>query len=145
MSMDPAKLLEIQRRVTHEHMAAEDAGDWDRTMKTYANREEATFDAVPMNQVFLGKEQIRGFYDAVSSALPDVRFPIITESHVPSLSILETEPHGTHTGADFAGIKANGKKVKVRLAAFFVFDKNTGEMLCERAYWDMETLLSQMR
>jgi len=27
-------------------------------------------------------------------------------------------------------------------AGFFVFDKNTDEMLCERAYWDMETVLS---
>ena len=129
MAMDAAKLIETQRRVTKEHIAGEDAGDWDRTMKTFVKGSNAAFDAVPMGTASRGHDQIRGFYNALSSAMPDVKFPVVTDSHVPGLSILEVEPQGTHTGADFAGVKAKGKKVNVRLAAFFVFDTNTGELL----------------
>ena len=75
MAMDAATLIETQRRVTKEHITAEDAGDWDRTMKTFVKGSNAAFDAVPMGTVFRGHDQIRGFYNALSSAMPDASFP----------------------------------------------------------------------
>jgi hypothetical protein len=149
--MDAAQLHDIQRRVVSEKIVAEEAGDWDRAIKTFADRPEAFFDAVPMHTIFHGRDGIRGFYAAVTSALPDFpigkgsKVPIISETHVPGLSIVEVEAQGTHSGADFAGIKAKGNAVRIRVAGFFVFDKDTGGLLGERAYWDMESMLSQMR
>lgn len=86
--MDAEQLLDIQRRVIRERIAAEEAGDWDRMMSTFSARPDAFFDAVPMHTIFRGKEEIQGFYAAVSSALPDFpigsgnKLPIITESHL---------------------------------------------------------------
>ena len=42
-------------------------------------------------------------------------------------------------------VTAKGNAVRIRVAAFFEFDKDNGDMLGERAYWDMESMLSQMR
>lgn len=53
---------------------------------------------------------------------------------------------GTHKG-EYCGIPASGRTVTIELAAFFEFGdgEQAGKIVCERIYWDNETVLAQIR
>jgi steroid delta-isomerase-like uncharacterized protein len=142
--MTDEKLLELQKATITEHMARENRQDIPGTMATFGDRPDVFFDAVALNTVFTGREGVNAWYAALYSSFPDAEFDVKSETHVPGVSVLETEPNGTFTGADFAGIKATGKRFRIRLAAFFIFDKRTGELIGERCYWDQGDFVRQL-
>lgn len=57
-----------------------------------------------MKAVFKGIEGVRGFYQAIAAALPDLRIEVQSEYDVPGCSIREVVISGTHKG-EFAGVK----------------------------------------
>lgn len=65
---------------------------------------------------------------------------------VPGTTIVEATVTATH-GAEYYGIPASGLPVVVELVGIFVVGEgeNAGKIVCERAYFDNETLLRQMR
>jgi hypothetical protein len=62
------------------------------------------------------------------------------------VSVVEATITGTHCG-DWCGLPASGRHVSFELCAIFVFGDgpDAGKLVRERAYWDNETLLRQMR
>ena len=68
------------------------------------------------------------------------------EYDTPGCSIREVTITGTHLG-EYGGVPASGNRVAFELAGFFLFGsgENAGKIVAERAYFDNEILMRQIR
>ncbi len=99
---------------------------------------------MPTEVIFKGIGGIEEFYKSVLAAIPDLNVAVLAEYDVPGCSIREAVISGTHRG-EYFGVRPLGHRIRVRMAVFFEFDTGNRRLLAERAYFDQETLLKQMR
>jgi hypothetical protein len=63
--------------------------------------------------------------------------------HADDAVIAEFHLRGTMKGP-LQGIPPTGKRFKVRVTAFFLFDPGGSKIVCERVYFDVYSLLQQI-
>lgn len=145
-SMTDAERIALQQQCIVEHMRAENAHEWDAVYDTFIRDERASYDVIPMSAVFNGFSGVKDFYAAFDAAFPDFKLRNSAEYDVPGCSIREVTVTATHRG-EFCGIPATGRKICFELAAFYIFgdDSEAGSLLNERVYFDLETVLRQLR
>lgn len=138
--------IALQRACIVEHMRGENAHDWPAVYETFIRDERASYDVVPLSTHFAGFAGVVDFYQAFDAAVPDFRLVNTAEYDVAGCSIREVTVTGTHQ-AEFCGVQPTGQKVKFELAAFYLFGQGAeaGKLLTERVYFDLETVLRQMR
>ena len=136
-------LLQKQRESVANHIRLENEHHWADVNTTLVQDDRAFFDFVPVGQ-FKGAEGVRQLYQVVSTAFPDLHIEVTAEHDLPGCSIREGYITGTHLG-EYMGIPASGVPVRIAIAAFFVFDKNSGELLGERLYMDHGAALLQLQ
>lgn len=136
--------IQRQRAIVAEHIAAENAHDWDAVANTFVQDDRAFYDVVPISTSFKGIEGVRGFYAAISAALPDMRVDVRAEYDCAGCSVREVVISGTHLG-DYMGVPPTGNHVRVDLAAFYLFDEKVEKLIAERIYYDQATVLRQMQ
>ena len=137
-------IVERQRDIVARHIRGENEHDWAAVYDTFVQDDRAHYDVVPLGAVFKGIEGVRGFYQTIAAALPDLRIDVKSEYDVPGCSIREVVITGTHLG-DFAGVKPLGNQVRIEMAAFYTFDAASGKLLAEKIYYDQAGALEQMR
>jgi predicted ester cyclase len=137
-------IIERQRAIVSEHIRGENEHNWQAVYDTFVQDERAHYDVVPMGASFQGIEGVRGFYQSIAAAVPDLRIEVVMEYDVVGCSIREAVISGTHEG-EFAGIAPRGNKVRVELAAFYTFDEGAHKLISERIYYDQASLASQMQ
>lgn len=111
---------------------------------TFVQDDRAHYDVMPLSASFKGIEGVRGFYQAIATALPDLHIEVVSEYDVPGCSIQEVVITGTHQG-EFAGLKPLGNPVRIEMAAFYEFDASSGKIISERIYYDQASAVEQMR
>jgi predicted ester cyclase len=85
------------------------------------------------------------WYDTLQSVLPDLNIQITNEYDVVGCCLREGTASGTHS-AEFAGVKATGRQISFEFIALYIFDHNhPDKLLAERAYWDNDALIKQMK
>jgi steroid delta-isomerase-like uncharacterized protein len=136
-------VIEHQRAIVAEHIRGENEHNWPAVYDTFVQDERAYYDVVPLGTRFKGIEGVRGFYQAIANALPDLHIEVTAEYDVPGCSIREVVITGTHEG-DFAGVKPKGNKLRFEMAAFYIFDASSGKLIAERIYYDQAGVLAQM-
>ncbi|MGQ4615601.1 ester cyclase [Nocardia sp. R7R-8] len=147
MSITDAEKVQLQRRTVAQHMAGENAHDWEQVWETFIRDQRSYYDVVPFGARYEGFTGVQDFYAAFESSFPDFQLTVTHEYDVPGCSIREVTVTATHKG-DFAGIVPTGNRVTFELAAFYLFgetDDEAGKLLVERVYFDTETLLRQLR
>lgn len=132
-----------QREIVAAHIRGENQHDWAAVYDTFVQDDRAYYDVVPMGMRFKGIEGVRGFYQSISTALPDLRIDVVSEYDVPGCSIREVVITGTHRG-EFAGFKPLGNAIRIEMAAFYRFDEATEKLIAERIYFDQAGLAQQM-
>ena len=137
-------IVERQREIVARHIRGENEHDWDAVYDTFVQDERAHYDVVPLGAVFKGIEGVRGFYQSIAAALPDLQIEVRSEYDVPGCSIREVVISGTHRG-EFAGIKPLGNRVRIEMAAFYTFDTASEKLVAEKIYYDQAGALEQMR
>lgn len=137
-------IIERQREVVARHIRGENEHDWPAVYDTFVQDDRAHYDVMPLNAKFKGIEGVRGFYQAIATALPDLHIEVVSEYDVPECSIREVVITGTHQG-EFAGVKPLGNPVRIEMAAFYAFDARSGKLISERIYYDQATAVEQMR
>ncbi|PTB17556.1 hypothetical protein C9I57_28090 [Trinickia symbiotica] len=144
--LSDAERIALQRDCIIEHMRAENAHDWDAVYDTFIRDERSSYDVVPMSTVFSGFKGVQEFYAAFDAAFPDFVLRATSAYDVPGCSIREVTVTGTHR-SEFCGIQATGRPVTFELAAFYLFGDGdeAGRLLAERIYFDLETVLRQLR
>ena len=138
-------IVERQREIVARHIRGENEHDWATVYDTFVQDDRAHYDVVPLGAVFKGIEGVRGFYQSIATALPDLHIEVRSEYDVPGCSIREVVIlSGTHKG-DFAGIKPMGNAVRIEMAAFYTFDTALGKLIAEKIYYDQASALQQMQ
>lgn len=137
-------IVERQREIVARHIRGENEHDWAAVYDTFVQDDRAHYDVVPLSAVFKGIEGVRGFYQTIAAALPDLRIEVKSEYDVPACSIREVVVTGTHLG-EFAGVKPLGKAIRIEMAAFYTFDAASAKLIAEKIYYDQAGVLEQMR
>jgi steroid delta-isomerase-like uncharacterized protein len=136
-------VVDRQRALVAEHIGFENNQDWAGVCTTFVQDDRAYYDVVPLGTRFQGIEGVRGFYQAIGHALPDLHIEVVSEVHVPGTSILEVVITGTQRG-EFAGIKPLGNPVRIEMAAFYIFNADSDKLIAERIYYDQASVVQQM-
>ena len=136
-------MVERQRAIVATHIQGENQHDWPSVYDTFVQDDRAYYDVVPLGARFKGIEGVRGFYQSIAHAMPDLQIEVVSEYDVPGCSIRETVISGTHKG-EFAGVKPLGNAIRIEMAAFYTFDESGGKLVSERIYYDQASLLQQM-
>ncbi len=136
-------LISRQRAAVAKHILLENEHQWAAVPSTLAEDDRAFFDFVPVGQ-FKGAEGVRQLYQTIGTAFPDLHIEISSEYDVPGCSIREGFITGTHQG-EYLGIPASGLSIRIAMAAFFVFDPTSGDLIGERLYLDHGTALQHLR
>jgi steroid delta-isomerase-like uncharacterized protein len=137
-------VIDRQKAIVAEHIRFENSQDWAGVCTTFVQDDRAYYDVVPLGTRFKGIEGVRGFYQAIGHALPDLHIEVISEVHVPGTSILEVVITGTQRG-EFAGVKPMGNQVRIEMAAFYLFDQASEKLIAERIYYDQAGVVEQMQ
>jgi len=137
-------IIERQREIVAHHIRAENEHDWPAVYETFVQDDRAHYDVMPLGASFKGIEGVRGFYQAISTAIPDMNIEVVSEYDVPGCSIREVVITGTHRG-EFGGVKPLGNRVRIEMAAFYTFDVSAGKLISERIYYDQASAVAQMQ
>lgn len=135
--------IEQQREIVARHIRGENEGDWKTVYDTFVQDDSAYYEVVPLGARFNGIEGVRGFYQTIAAALPDLHVEVISEFDVPGCSIREVVITGTQEG-EFAGIKPRGNPIRIEMASFYLFDSTSTSLIAERIYYDQASVIAQM-
>lgn len=146
MTLTDADRIALQRATVDRHMNGENEHDWDSVHDTFVQDGRAYWDAVPMATRFSGIGGVKDFYSTMEGAFPDARVIVTHAYDVPGTSIREVTITGTHVG-EFGGIPANGNPYCYEAIGVYVFadEPDAGLLLGERVYFDVDSVLRQLR
>lgn len=92
------KIVENQREIVAKHIRGENEHDWPAVYDTFVQDDRAHYEVVPLGTVFNGIAGVRGFYQSIAAALPDLQIEVLSEYDVPGCSIREVVITGTRSG-----------------------------------------------
>ncbi|MFR9805031.1 ester cyclase [Pseudonocardia sp. RS010] len=139
-----AERIAKQRETVNLHISLENAQQQDRVLEETFATEGVFYDVVPGVTHLEGLEGVAGFYEMLFAVLPDIHISISHEYDVPGCSVREGVVTGTHS-AEFAGVPASGKPVSFAFCGLYLFGDDPTRLVAERAYWDNDGLIKQMR
>lgn len=145
VQLTDAERIAAQRATVAEHLQAECDHEYDRVRATFVQDDRIYFDSAPGGLHLDGIAGINQWYEILSALLPDLHIETTHEYDVVGCSIREVTACGTHS-LEFAGVEPEGRFLKWEASLFFVFDEEEpGKILTERAYWDNDLLIKQMK
>jgi len=134
---DPA-LLAKRHAIVMEHMTAENAYEFKRCMDAFAH---PRYEIIPSGEVWDGYDGVGDLLDQNKTGFPDFHFAPTVFHHSESAVLVEGRFTGTHMGM-WRGVPATGRKIDVQLIIVFEFEED--RMMCERTYFDVLTILTQL-
>jgi steroid delta-isomerase-like uncharacterized protein len=141
VSEDAAGSAGLRRRreaIVREHMDSENRHDFDATIDTFSH---PRYELVPTGDVFDGEAEVRGYFAESRTAFPDQRNELIALHHADDAVIVEFDVLGTHLG-HLRALPPTGRSFRCRSTAFFVFEDE--RLLCERVYFDQQSIMRQL-
>jgi ketosteroid isomerase-like protein len=134
MAIDP-ELQQRREQVILEHMRSENEQRFDDTIATFAH---PRYELMASGEVFDGEEAVREYYRAGRELVPDQSNELIAMYHSEDGVGIEMWLRGTPQRDDVEGARG----FEIRMAAFFDFEGD--RIVCERAYWDRQTVFDQV-
>ena len=127
-------------KLVEEHVRHENAHDLEAIMGTFGAT--AHYDDEPWGAHYVGRDQVRTFYQELLLAVPGLRIDV-ERTHASSTAIvLEVIIRGRHLGA-WRGLPATGAQIELPLCGIYTFDDDD-RLAGERIYYDRATLLRQL-
>ena len=136
--MTEPTLRERRETCVREHMDSENRQDFEATLATFAH---PRYELVATGQVYDGEDEVRAYYASSREAFPDQRNEVHSIRHADDAVIVELDLLGTHGGL-FLGVPPTGREFRCRMVAIFVFEGD--RIVCERVYFDANTILAQL-
>jgi steroid delta-isomerase-like uncharacterized protein len=127
-----------RERIVREHIESENRHDTAATVATFA---APRYEVVPTGEVHAGPEAVGRFLDESQRAFPDMGFTLHALHHADDALLVEVSFEATHLGS-FRGLPATGRRVSYRMCNVFQFDGD--RLVCERLYFDLQTVLRQI-
>jgi steroid delta-isomerase-like uncharacterized protein len=137
MAVD-AELRRKREELVIEHMETENRHEYEATIKTF---DHPRYELVGTGEVFDGPEEVARYFQETRTAFPDQRNELISLHHADDAVIVEANLYGTHEGP-LRNLPPTGRKFEMRFCAVFVFEED--RLVCERVYFDSNTILRQL-
>ncbi|BBY40355.1 cyclase [Mycobacterium mantenii] len=133
---DITSLRQRREAIVNQHAEAENRHDIEATIATFAHpRYEVN--GAPSE----GAEAVRELLQGLMIGLPDLHAELGKMRHADDAVFGEGLITGTHRG-EWAGIPPTGRPIEIPIVGIFEFDGD--RLLCEKVYFDMATVLTQM-
>lgn len=131
--------LHENQRLWQKHVLAENRRSIEGLLATLCD--EPVYTVMATGEEFRGKEGVASFYTGLFNGVPDATFDLIS-SFVSAEGVMEESVlKGTQKGELF-GLPPTNKTFSLPLV--IVFPIKDGEILGERLYFDIATLMSQL-
>ena len=137
MAVSP-ELRQQREQLVIEHMETENRHEYEATIETF---EHPRYELIGTGDVYDGPEEVAHYFEETRTAFPDQRNELIAIHHADEAAIVEANLYGTHDGP-FRGLPPTGRKFEMRFCAVFVFEED--RLVCERVYFDSNTVLRQL-
>jgi steroid delta-isomerase-like uncharacterized protein len=121
-----------------EHMESENRHHYEATIETF---DHPRYELIGTGDVYDGPEEVAGYFQETRTAFPDQRNELIALHHADDAVIVEANLYGTHEGP-LRGFPPTGRRFEMRFCAVFVFEQD--RLVCERVYFDQNTILRQL-
>jgi steroid delta-isomerase-like uncharacterized protein len=99
------------------------------------------YELIGTGEVYDGAEEVARYFEDTRTAFPDQRNELVALHHTDDAVIVEADLRGTHEGP-LRGLPPTGRKFEMRFCAVFVFEEE--RLVCERVYFDSNTILRQL-
>src|SRR5262249_55319790 len=132
--------LAARLKLVDEHVGHENAHDLDAIMGTFGAT--AHYDDEPWGAHYVGRHQVRTFYQELLRAVPGLRIDIERTHASASAVVLEVIIRGRHLGT-WRGLPATGAQIALPICGIYTFDDDD-HLAGERIYYDRATLLRQL-
>ena len=128
--------LHKNKRLWQKHVLAENKRSIQGLLDTLCD--EPLYTIVATGEDYRGKEAVAAFYSGLFEAVPDATFDLLNAFVAEDGVVEESVLRGTHQGK-WIGAEPSGRKVELPLT--IVFPMKNGQILGERMYFDMGTLM----
>jgi steroid delta-isomerase-like uncharacterized protein len=137
--MAPNPILRRKREaLIREHMDSENRHEFDATMATF---EHPRYELIATGQVYDGPEEVEQYFEESRRAFPDQRNELLAMHHSDGAVLVEAVVRGTHDGP-LGGLPPTGREYELPILSIFLFDDD--KLVCERVYFDSNTILRQL-
>jgi len=140
---DPRKLARLRakrERICVEHAHTENVHRFEETLDTFKH---ARYELIATGDIYDGRRDVDQYYTDTRVAFPDQHNTDMVLRHADAAVIAEFHLLGTMKGP-LRGIPPTNKSFKLRVTAFFLFEPGGTRITCERAYFDLYSLLQQI-
>lgn len=124
-----------------EHMASENQGRFDDTLASFTH---PRYELIGTGQVYDGAEQVKEYYARSRAVFPDQRNEVRSLLNAQDTVVVEFDLLGTHLGS-LTGEEPTGRSFRCSMVALFEFEPGGEGIVCERVYFDSETIYGQLR
>jgi len=128
--------LHQNRRLWQKHVLAENRRSIEGLLTTLC--EAPVYKIMASGQEYRGQQAVAAFYTGLFEALPDATFELVNVYVGETGVVEESVLRGIHRG-HWMGVDATGRAVELPLT--IVFPMKDGQILGERLYFDMATLM----
>jgi steroid delta-isomerase-like uncharacterized protein len=133
-----AELRDKREAIVREHMDSENRHEYDATIATF---EHPRYELIGTGDVYDGPEEVARYFEETRTAFPDQENELIALHHAEDAVIVEAWVRGTHLGP-YRGLPPTGRRWEMQFVAVFVFEED--RLMCERVYFDANTVLRQL-
>jgi len=132
------RLRARREEIVCEHIDAENACDYERALRTF---DHPRYEFVATDEVFEGPEEVTEHWRELDRAFPDQKDDLLKLHHADDAVLVEMVSRGTHLGP-LRGLPPTGRRFELPFICIFVFDRD--RLVCERVYFDTNTLFAQL-
>ncbi len=120
------------------HMTAENAHSFTEAIQAFSH---PRYELVPTGEIYDGGKRVDTLLEENKAAFPDFHFDVVKMHHADDAIVVEGLFRGTHLGP-WRGLPATGRKVDFIM--LLIFDFKDDGMVCERVFFDLNTVFQQL-
>ena len=124
------------KRLWQKHVLAENRRSIEGLLATLCD--EPVYTLMATGEEYRGKDAVAAFYTGLFEAVPDATFDLANAFVAEAGVVEESVLRGMHQGK-WMSVEATGRKIELPLT--IVFPMTDGQILGERLYFDMGTLM----
>ena len=132
-------LAQANYRLWIEHARAENRRELERLIATL--HDDCEYQVIPLGQRWRGKDEVRGFYQGLWRAIPNVKLDLLNRVDADDCIVEESEVYG-RMEAPLFGVEPSGRDLRYRVVIFFPV--RDGLFSGERVYFDVAEFARQV-